>query len=101
MNNEDSQQEELLTVQEVAKRFHCSSRQVIRLIDAGRLQAIDLGIGTRRKLAVSVEALMDFKRNSQVKTRKKLRPKPRGIPQFVTEAKLERARQQLPTCRPR
>lgn len=84
-----------LTINEVATRLHCSSRQVLRLIDAGRLKAIDTGLGTRRKLVVAMSEIEQFESDNQTKARSKPKPKPKITRRYMTEAKIERARQQL------
>jgi len=70
-----------LTVADVAIRLRCSKRQIIRLIDACRLAAIDVAIGNRRKLVVSIEEVQRFEQESQTATKPKVRPMPKGIPQ--------------------
>ncbi len=39
-----------LTVAEVAQRLHCTERHVIDLIDEGKIQAVNIGGGSARKL---------------------------------------------------
>ena len=51
-----------MTIDEVAEALHCSERTVRRLIDAGRLRAVDLGGSLKHLWRVEVDELADFKR---------------------------------------
>ncbi|MEX1097998.1 MAG: helix-turn-helix domain-containing protein [Planctomycetales bacterium] len=51
----------MLTLKEVAQRFACHPDHVLRLIDAGRLSAVNIAVGKKnRKLRIDPAALAEF-----------------------------------------
>lgn len=75
---------QLLTVDEAAEVLKVSKRQVIRYVDSGKLIANDLNHGQgNRNLRVEEAEIERFLDAGRTVTRKKLKPKMRGIERFV------------------
>mgnify|MGYP002344726747 FL=1 len=48
------------TIREIAERFAVSTRTIYRLVDSGKLDAVNVGHGIRRHLRVTDDALEYF-----------------------------------------
>ena len=54
----------LLYLFEVAAKLDCHKQHIINLVEAGKLEAIDAGSGTRRFLRIPVSSYYDFLLNN-------------------------------------
>ncbi len=60
-------EEELLTVEEVARRLKVNPKRVYRLIQDGELEATNIGSEGRNIYRISLTALNDYLRSRKVK----------------------------------
>lgn len=74
----------LLTVDQVAEMLTCSRRHVGRMIEAGRLPATDIGLGTRKEWRIALEAVETLQNGTApIKQPKRKRRKPANIIRYV------------------
>ena len=59
------------TLGEVAQRWSCSKMHVSRIVAAGRLQGIDIGIGKTRRLIFSIEEIERYERDRSTSAKTK------------------------------
>ena len=71
----------LLTTSEAAEQLNCSTRHIIRMIEAGRLRAKDIGVGSHHEWRIYPDSIDQI--DEPVTKPKKKRRKMTGIERFV------------------